>query len=328
MKHRRIDARTIELAAAGAGMHLDADETASFARSLEHVNQQVFEVRYPDLKGTALVPVNGAVDPGADFYTWTLYDRFGRAARIENMADDFPRVDAKGEQFTTPVKSYGDAYAYTVQDLRRASLAQKMGLGYLDLDTRRAMAAREAIARKIDSVIAFGDSEVGIPGFLNNANVPIPAVAVGTWENAARTGEEILRDVFKLERAIITDTKDVEQPDTLLLPPSLMAIFATKPASATVPTVSCLEYFLQKARYIRQVESWYHLETASAGNAQRIVAYRRDPQKVEAVLPIEFEQLPPQARNLAFTINCHSRCGGTVFHYPHSASYMDGCGGA
>lgn len=302
------------------GVRYDANETAVFARSLEHISATIYEVKYPELKATSLIPVNAAVDPGAEFYTWRLFDRAGAAKRLVNYADDFPRVDVQASENVTPIASYGDAYGYSMQDIRRAALAG------VDLDTRRAMAAREALARKIDLVAAFGDDEANIPGFLRDSNVPVVAQDFGAWDAAARTGAEILTDLQKLERSIVLLTNDLEQPDTLLVPPSLMAIIATKPASALVPTVSVLEYFLQKSRYVKNVESWYHLETGDvAGTGQRIVMYKRDPTKVELVLPVEFEQLPPQARNMAFVVNCHARTGGVVFHYPKSAAFMDNC---
>lgn len=295
----------------------DAGETATFARQLESIAARTYDVVYPELKAELLIPAAGDVNPGAEYYTWRSYDRAGQAVRIANYADDLPRVDVKGSENTTPIAGYGDSYGYSIQDLRRAKMAG------VDLDQKRALTARELVARKIDAVAAFGDSAVGIPGFLNNSNVPLVSPATGGWATA--TDLQILNDLYAIERAIVQTTKDIEQPDTLVLGPTHMGLIATKPLGTNADH-TILEVFLKRARYIKNVESWYQMELANAGlNGPRVMAYRRDPTKVELVLPVPYDQEPPQAKNLAFVVNCHARCGGTVFHYPKSAAYMDGC---
>lgn len=317
MRNRRVDAQitVITALAASNGWRLDANETAVFARQLEDIDAQLYRVVYPQLKGTALVPVKTDIDPGAEEYTYRVMDYAGQSKPIANYADDLPRVDVQGKEVTTKLFSHGAAYGYSLQDLRRSRMT---GLG---LDSERAMACREVIARKNDTIIATGDSTVGLTGFLNNANVSLVSPATGTWSSA--TAEQIADDLFKIERAIIADSKGVEMPDTVVLPPSLFALASTKRLSNT--TTTAMEFFLAKALGVRNVEHWYPLETAGSGGVARIVMYTRDPSKLSALLPLEFNQLPPEARNLAFVINCDSRAGGVAVRYPGSMRYMDGC---
>jgi hypothetical protein len=44
---------------------------------------------------------------------------------------------------------------------------------------------------------------------------------------------------------------------------------------------------------------------------------------VHLVIPQDFEQMPPQPKNLAFSVPTHGRIGGVTFHYPLAAAYMD-----
>lgn len=293
----------------------DANETAAFARQLEDIDATIYRKLYPELKGTLLVPVKSDISPGAEDYTYRVFDFVGQSKVITNYADDLSRVDVQGREVTNKLFGHGAAYGYSLQDLRRSALLS------VSLDTERAMAAREVIARKNDTIIAFGESTVGVKGALNNADVTLVTPATGTWSTA--TAEQIADDLFKMERAIISDSKGVEMSDTVALPPSLFALASTKRLPNTETTA--LEFFLKKSLGVKNVEHWYPLETAGASSVARIWMYRRDPMKLQALLPLEFNQLAPEPKNLAFVINCDSRAGGTIYRYPGSARYMDGC---
>lgn len=336
----RISAEYIRAACAAKGIRLDANETAIFARQLEHIQAQTFDVLYPELKAMELAPVIGGVDPGAQFFTYRGFDYSGRAKRIANAADDSPRVDVQGGEVQSPIAGYGASYQYSIQDLRASALAQRnlSGIG-MPLDQRRAVAARDVCARTVDSVIAVGDPEDSrIVGFTNNASVDVlyPGAAGaknlpnGNWP--AATGAQILQDLFFVEAYIVTKTKGIHKPDTLALPPSLLGIIATKPASDLVPDKTVLEVFLKSSRFIKNVTSvvdWYALETAGTtinATATRMVMYQRSPEVVGSVVPLEFNQLPPEPRNYSFVINCEARTGGAIWYRPAAGAYIDGCG--
>ena len=336
----KIHHDSIRSGAALMGVHLDDNETVQFARSLEEVNQQVFEVLYPELRALRFLPVNGKVDPGASFYTWMMMDKFGRAMAIEDFAADFPDIEVQAGQVTTPIKSYGDSYKYSVQELRAVAKARAMGLGYVDLDVARAKAAREACARELDTVIALGDSKYSIPGFLTNPLVPKVTIAddvlTGHWAayyaaHPDTGGMKILQDLLILENYCWNKTKELEASTTMLLPTSLFKLIATTPISQLNPLNTILTVFKASAQHVREVESWPYLEAAGTGDDSlkpRIVTYKRDPSRIEAVVPIEFAQQPPQPRNMAWRVNCETRTGGTVIRYPYSVCYCDICGPA
>ena len=295
----------------------DANETAMFARQLEDIDAQLYRKLYPQLKGTLLFPVKMDIDPGAEQYTYRVMDYAGEASVIANYSDDLNRVDVQGFEVKSPLFGIGNAYGYSLQDLRASRMT---GLG---LDVERAMAAREVLARKHDTTIATGESTKNVFGALNNPYVSLVTPVTGAWVSGSATADQVVADLFKLERTIISESKGIEMPDTLLMPPSLYAYADTVRLSNT--ETSALEYFLKKSLGIKNVEQWYPLETAGASGVTRIVAYTRDPGKVSALMPLEFNQSAPEARNLSFIINCDGRSGGVIFRYPGSARYMDGC---
>lgn len=315
----RRDSYTRLLINSGAAqeLRLDANETAAFARQLEDIDAQLYRVVYPENKGTLLVPVRGNINPGADEYTYRSMDRAGRAKRRANHSTDYPRVDIQGREDSQRIENYGASYGYSFQDMRRARMLN------MPVDAERAFAARAAVDTTIDEVICVGDSEIGVTGFANNADVALVTPTTGSWLTA--TADQILADLQKMERAILTDSKEAERPDTLAIAPSRYAVISTKPLG-TNSDKTILDFYLKNSQGVRNVESWHRLETADAGGTgPRLVMYRRDPAKLEALVPILFEQFPPEQRGMDILVNCEGRCGGVVWRYPGSGRYMDGC---
>lgn len=305
------------------GQRLDARETAILARQLEYVKTRTYDIKYPAFGARRFLPVSNEVPNGAESITYRQWDQYGMAKVVANAADDLPLVDVVAREFTSRIKSLGDAYQYSIQDLRAAAQSGQ------PLDVMRAGAARRAIESAIDEVAAFGLPEAGMAGFLNNTNVPIVAPDTGGWAAAIAADaivgpREVLADLNKLVNSIITATKNVHQPDTLLLDTASFALLASTPVGDNAER-TILRVFLETNPYIRNVDQWHKLDTAdTAGTGPRIVAYARNPEVMELEIPQEFEQFPPQARNLAFLVPCHARIGGVVIRYPLAIAYMDG----
>lgn len=301
---------------ASGNLRLDANETAMLARQLLDIDAKLYEVQYPELKGTILVPVKSDIDPGAEEYGYEVQDYAGQAKRIANWAKDFPSVDVQSGEVLVKLVSYGDGYQYTLQDARRSIMARR------SIEDRRAKAARDTLARKLDTCIAVGDGEVGMTGITNNPLVPTFSPVTGVWSNSGTDADEIAADLMAMLGDIIVDSKGSEAADTVLLPPSLFEIADRKRISNT--EISALDYFRKKRPGIT-VEQWEKLETAGASGVPRIIAYTRKVDKVAALVPVEFETFAPQQEGLAWKVPCHTRTGGVVFYYPGSARYMDGC---
>lgn len=297
------------------GRRLDANETAALQRQLDFVKSRTYDIKYSEMKARRFIPVSNEVNPGAESITYKQWDQYGMAKVVSDAADDLPLVDVVAKEFTSPVKTLGAAYKFTVQELKAAAL-----LG-TSLDQQRGRAARRAIEAGIDHVAALGLGESQMPGFLNHPNVPVVAPTTGTWATASV--DEILADINKLVNSIVTASNEIHNPDTLLLPTASFALLASTPAGANLES-TILKVFLSTNPYIRSVDQWSKLNTAGVGGGPRVVAYLRDPEIMQLEIPQEFEQLPPQPKNLAFVVPCHCRVGGTSIRYPLAMAYMDG----
>ena len=299
---------------------MDAKFTAVLEDELEFIKSRTFDIQYPELKARMFIPVSNEVDPGAESITYRQWDEYGMAKIIANYADDLELVDALVEEFTSPVHSIGKAYQWSIQDMRRAAMSGSR------LDQRRALAARRAIERAIEQIAAFGsigsDPSGGLEGFLNHSNVPLVPPVTGTWSTA--TSAQIVEDLNTLVSAVVTNTKETQLPDTIIMDQASFALVSQKPIAVDNQT-TVLRSFLANNPYIRNIDTWFLSENADAGGTgPRLVCYKRDPEILSLEIPQEFEQLPPEARNLSFVVNCHARVGGVLMYYPLAVAYMDG----
>ena len=294
----------------------DALETAVFARQLEHIYTKTYDVLYPEFKARKFIPLDSSVPSGASSFTYRQFDEVGFAKMVANYADDIPDVTLFGKEFTANCHSMVVGYSYSIQDIRRAQMAG------LPLTDQLARIAKRAVEAKIDSIAAFGDSTLGFTGFLNNANVPLVSVITGTWSTA--TADQIVADLDKLVNSIVIATKGVHMPDTLLLDISSFTLLNSKQRSLA-SDVTILKWYLANNAFITNIDHWYLLATAdAAGTGKRAVCYQRNQDVLGLVIPQEFEQFPPQVKNLSFFVPCHARIGGVKIPYPLAIAYMDG----
>lgn len=312
-------------------------ETASmfFARELERVKDQTYDVVRAPLRAFDLIPVDSSTGPGAESIVYQQFDQTGMAKVIADYADDLPRSDVKGKEFVARIKSIGNSYGYSLQEIRAAQMAGR------SLETRKNAAAVRSQREAWNRVAFYGDSENGLSGWLTNANIPASSVqddggqdigtTGGSTEWAEKTPEQIIRDINDLVNGVVETTNGAEQPDTLLLPiDRYTKIVSTNAGTGTDTTIA--QYVLSNNPFLESIE-WSN----EISNAQRdanmssdpftgeiMIAYRRDPEAMTLEMPQMFEQLPVQERNLEFVVPCHSRIGGTLIYYPLSQAVGEG----
>lgn len=314
----RVDSRDIARAGRlleAAGVHFDANETAHFARQLEHVKAQTYDIAFGKLKSLLFIPLDSSAGEGAETITYSQWEEVEAAKVIANMADDLPQVDVHARQFTSAVISIGASYQWSIQDIRRSAMAGT------SIDLKKARAARMSIDRRVDEIGAVGELAVGTTGFVNDANVPIFVLPnAGAWDTLS--GLQILENLNAMAQAVVDQTLEVEEPNTMVLPTAEYGLVAVTPMSAD-NSKTILKTFLENSPYITAVEQWSKLNTAGAGSIRRAVCYDRSERALVYNIPLLFEQLPPQPKNLSFLVPVHGRVGVVEWHYPLSAVYSD-----
>jgi len=286
-------------------------------RQLEFIRPQVFEIAYADIKYPTLLPVTSEAGPGAQTFTYRIMDSTGEFKLIADAADDLPRADISQVEKSINIRSFGGSFGYTVQELRAAQMAN------ISLEQRRASAVRRAYEEKVEAVAMFGEASVNLAGFFNNATVDV--IAADRWftgTTASGTSQDMLELLNYGVSAIINASNMKEQPDTILLAyEDYNKISTTRNSDSSDVTV--LEYFLRTNPYIRNVEPINQLDADnSVLNTNRMVVYKRDPEKVQLHIPQPLELFPPQQRGLEFIVPAHARVGGVAIYYPKSVIYV------
>lgn len=303
---------------ARSSCRMDANETMTFARSLEAIKTTLIEDKFPALKSKQIFPAEQGIDPGATAYTWRRLSRVGVFKFISaRNASDLPTVEMYGTEVTTPIRTIGGQYGWTTEELRNTTMAG------LAVQPKKAQMARDAFERKADSVIALGDTTRGIPGALTNSDIPLIVAGInGHWLTSA-TPQEMYDDLHTLANAVWLQSLQTFTPDTILLSPALWAKVSSTRMSE-FDSRSVKEAFLASSAMIREVDFYLPCTDAAAnGTDDRALVLVRNPAVAAYVENLPFQSLPPQAQGLRFAVPCEGKTGGCLVFQPYACGYCD-----
>lgn len=332
MDYNRKEAKTLRESAipaavmASEGTRFDSEDDASvfFARELDHVKAESYDVEYPEFTALNLFPVSNDTDPGAETVTYYTYDKTGLASVIDNYSTDLPRADVTGKPSYAQVKSIGDSYGYSAQEMRASRMAGK------SLDARKAESARYQIDNLTNKIAWRGDDASGLMGVLSTGqNVPLYTITNGAsnkadWAN--KTADEILADINGMQKQVARVTKNVERPDTLCVPSDVYMDISTRRIPDTATTVKV--FLLANAPYLKDIVSAAELDAdavdtnpyAKDSDGKGVAfLFKNDKRKMALENPMPFMQYPLQVKGLETIIPCEARTAGVIFYYPLSA---------
>jgi hypothetical protein len=289
------------------------------------IKAQTYDIEYPEFNATRLFPVESSVDPGIETITYYSYDKTGMAQIIADYSDDLPRADVLGKPYTAKIRGLGASYAYSVQDMRASRYAGK------SLDVRRGEAARRAIDALINRIAWCGDETHGLRGVLSSENqIPIWTPPTNAGQTSTKfkdkSPDEVLATFSGALRYMSDTTKGVERPDTIVLDEGNYIYLATTPRSSESDTtlLKWLSDNLPNITFDRASELGASTEYNPFGDQAVMVIYRNDPRKLTIEIPLLFNQLPVQPKNLAFEIQCEARIAGAIIYYPMSLLIVPG----
>lgn len=312
----------------------DAGETAMLAGSLTQTAIEAIEADFPENKFREVAPRQEGIDEGAEDYTWDEYTTVGMAKIIANGADDLPNVAQYMTSNTGQIESYGIAYSYTDQDVRRAAFARRNGRQAIVLDPDKAIAAREVAERTKDRDAAYGNTLYQIPGFFKSTNVALmisPAPAAGTnrsWRGGDKNPREILAELRLGVRTVSVTSKGTQVATHVVMGVEMAEYLAATPLNPTGDNqISIMAEFLRSQREAGrpiQVITWVRASTAdAAGTGDRVVFYSRSNRVLGLVEPMVFRAAPPERRGLSTRVANETRFGGIYWKRPLGGLYMD-----
>jgi hypothetical protein len=301
----------------------NASPGAFLERELEYLLPKVLETKYAEIPYAKLVPVSEEVPEGAETYKYEIYDHVGEFGLLADYADDLPTSDVLRGEIINTIRGFGGSFKYTTEELRKAQFAG------VSLEQRRVESVRKAYEQLANRLALFGQAGTGMKGMFNHPVVD-KVVASGSasdgWFDAASVTPDLMLEILNAGITYqINSTRQVEQPDTMLVPYSVYRKISTTPRS-TVSDTTVLEYFLRTNSYIKDVMPINELDPANSGGAlskERIVIYKRSPEKLQFHVPMPLKFHAPQQRNLAYMVPAEAKFAGVALYYPKSITYVD-----
>lgn len=301
----------------------DSVSTAMLANQLIYLRAKISEVVYPEIKYNSLLDINEEIPVGADRMRIQKWDYTGEFKEYANNGDDIPVIDVSADYDDVYIYNFAASFLISMLDLDRAAFAGE------PLNSRKQEATRLVWERQIDEMAILGwnlnSTTKRLRGIANieSAN-SVTTDAAGTWESGAKTGEQILADVMKLDNSISEETNQIHRANMLILPPAAYRYIVTKPYAASYnPGFTIAEMINKTMPNLKIDESIYLPGAASDGTSNRIVMYKKDP-SITYLLKRKLEMLPAQLRQLSYETILRTSCGGVVSEQPKTISYMDG----
>ena len=278
---------------------------------------EVYRDKFQELRALDFVPMLDApVHQTSTGFIGEFLSKVGNAQLLTEVSTDIPLVVVSGTTFTGKVATYGAAGAWNQLDIFRAAI----GMTNLPVETQRA--ARESVETMTDELVSIGNTQAGIPGFLRHPDVTAIPYTLGNW--TTRTYEQVLTDFHAWIGAISARVGYNEKsiPNTVLFPPAVK--FALMGIRNTFG-VAVWDTLTKEARELHgiTVDYWSRLATANNSNGPRVVAYRRDPKCLGAIVPMPYQEFAPQERGFQILIPAMASCGGTIVIEPNTVTYAD-----
>jgi len=310
---------------ADRGRRMDAaDVSFFFTRQLTYIYTKTYDIKYAELMARKCFPINREVHPGAEFFIYRQYDQVGMGKIVNVYSKDFPRVDVRAKEFTGRVKEIGESFGYNWKELQSAIFTGQ------PLEQRRANSAKRASFQKENDIIWFGDTDNNLIGLFNNTNIPISTPTAngngGSTNFKSKTSAQIIADMSQPFIDIRKNSLNVEVADTLLMSVAAYGYIAMTPYSQ-YSDKTILQWFLANTLDCKEVVPINELGSVTAGvinNEDVMVAYKRDADHIEMIVPQEFFMAPPQMEGFEWTISCLASTGGLVTYYPLSIEIVHG----
>lgn len=308
-----------------SGDRMDAD-TAFLERELTQLRARTYTVEFAPIVSRQFAPKATDIAASVETYSYKVFEPVGRAKLGNYKAKDIPRVDLVAREVFGKVRPVVASYGWDINELREAA---RLGMSLPDVKART---CRDVIERGIDQILAFGAipdeagnlPDVGLNGLVNNPSVVALGIQTGGYYLGATPEDPavILKELSGLLAEVKDESLDKWAANTLLLPTRIHTYIQQTPFSALTGE-SILTVFRRNNPQLTMIAPWNRLDAAGAGGKPRAIAYQRDSSVLEAIIPQEFEVMPPEMQGFEFVHNAHARCGGVKIYQPLAMRYMD-----
>lgn len=301
--------------------NMDSSDTIYLAQQLEEIRAGLYEIQYGKLKAQRLMPWNTTIAPGIQQYTVRNIDVAGKPVPMKGRERNLPTVKHTVKQAVINFHSFGLGYDYSVQEAREAKQAG------MPLEARLASTCHERQMRNLDELALIGDASgiTDIGGlFTATGTLSYSLPTDGSSLSASldnKNPDQVIRDLNAPINKVITTTYEIESPDTLVIPVTLeTSLSYIRVGDGTSATI--MQFFKSNRPEITVERSMY-LESNSAWTGRRMIAYQNDPNRLEMLVSIMFDQAPPQYDGYVVSTMTETRTAGLALYLPFSVCVAD-----
>jgi len=294
-------------------------EALFFEEQRRFVLGEVEKVEYGEMTGRQAVTTVSEGGRGTTTVRQYVLDRAGVMKLRSNKAEDYNLIDLSGSYVDAPVFFSESGFEYDIEELWAAQQAN------MNLDSMKAEAVAEAYEEMVNKIIWVGQSDVGLTGLANNANVDIITTTAGAALNTF-TAEEQVQYFVSAYNKIYTSTKQKIKPNTLAVSTATF-LYLNQTAYSVVSGLT-VQTLLARILEItgltmNDVIVANELETAGAGSIVRAIFYDRGTRRVRFNEPLPLQFQPTQPRDNSFRVPTVAKVAGVWLRYPNAFEYLD-----
>lgn len=276
---------------------LDAEEIGTYFGTLVDIETQIdreFDLSDYSFAAGLLCPLDIQNKPWAKTWKYRWIRHIGQFQLIRNYTTSLPEVEVSYGEMEMPIYKWGQGYSVSEDDIAAVS---RMGES---IEQDKIYAVQESGQQKLNQLIANGDQETGIPGFLDHPQALRSFAAYPL--NGAATSQQKLAVLNDCVNAPARLTNNREKPDTLLMDFETYEHLSSDivQIGTTALDRTVLEHFLKVNPHIREVGvvnemAPDYLEQIGLTRKRFIQGFRRDPQKVKAKIyqPLKWTDTRP-----------------------------------
>jgi hypothetical protein len=289
----------------------------AFLRQLEDIETEVQREEYSELAFAdgKIVPLDIKNKPGIMTTTYRKVSAVGQFKLVKAYANDLSQINMLSEEYSSKVYRYGGSYWISDEDI----IAARMGYEY-SIEQEDVSTVREAAMQKLNSLIAVGDLDLNMPGLLNHPDVLRTFSAVKI--DSTSTANQILALLNDSVTAVVSLTKQIEKPDTLLLPLKQWNYLTTTRVSDNLE-MTLLKQFLNNSPYIQNVTVVNDLSSSGLGGSDVMIVYNRNPKKLKAMIYEDFQFAPMERKGFGYMRPAFFRYAGLRIYRPYSVHVIE-----
>ena len=282
-----------------------------FSRQLEMIEPEILRRKTPALNGLLLFPPKTDIPEGCEKYTRRMYEYSGEATYGGAATDDFPLANVTGDpEDSVILQRVASGWSYDIAELAAVDMASRNGPA-INLNVERGVGARKAIETKLNKIVWNGSAPHGHYGVLTHPVVP--RMAISNASTAAH--DTVFADMAALFQAVKNNTKEVEQPDRIIMASKVYNHLQDKLRTNTDTTL--LDILAKSVGIPRtNILSAWELNAAGDGGGDAVIVDRKDPWIMGHIISVFFRVEPVQRLNFGFKVPCWAKTGGMMSSYP------------